>query len=165
MIRDVPPSPPVLRPITDAEFASWLAMVVPEYAQDKVDAGQWPADTALELSRETYRELLPHGKDSDGNHIFSILGDGGRVVGTLWFVVKSKADRPVAFIYDVHVAPEHRRRGYASAALRAVEHEVARLGLGGIALHVFGHNVAARALYAKLGYVETNVQMYKGLEP
>jgi ribosomal protein S18 acetylase RimI-like enzyme len=37
------------------------------------------------------------------------------------------------------------------------------MGLAGIALHVFGHNQSARALYEKLGYAPTNLNLYKPL--
>ncbi len=45
-----------------------------------------------------------------------------------------------------------------------------RLGLSGIALHVFGHNAAGRALYDQLGFRPTNISLFKpiaaeGLSP
>ena len=45
----------------------------------------------------------------------------------------------------------------------AVETRVRELGLGAIALHVFGHNAPARALYASLGYEPTNLHLLKKL--
>jgi len=39
------------------------------------------------------------------------------------------------------------------------------LGLSGIALHVFGHNSGAQALYASLGYQITNLNLFKPLTP
>jgi hypothetical protein len=32
-----------------------------------------------------------------------------------------------------------------------------------VALHVFGHNPQAHALYVKLGYITTNTNMFKAL--
>ena len=151
----------VLRPITDAEYDAWLEIVVPEYAEDKVASGQWPAETALELSRKEYAELLPRGKDTEDNHLFTVLNLHGGPVGTLWFVVKDRANRRIAYVYDIYVTPEHRRCGHAYRAFQALEQEVARLQLAGIALHVFGHNQAAQGLYVKLGYVVTNINMFK----
>ena len=49
--------------------------------------------------------------------------------------------------------------------MTALEETVRALGLDEIRLHVFGHNGAARALYRKLGFVETNVMMAKQLGP
>ena len=94
-----------------------------------------------------------------------MLSPDGQAVGTLWFVAKDRAGRRIAFIYDIYIAPEHRRRGHAFQAFQDVELEVLRLGLTGIALHVFGHNQAARALYEKLGYAPTNINMFKSIAP
>ena len=151
----------VLRPISDDEYAAWLETVIPGYAEDKVASGQWPAESALELSRKNYAELLPKGKDTENNHIYSVLGAGGEVVGTLWFVAEERADRRIAYVYDIFISPQRRRQGHAFRAFQALEREVANLGLSGIALHVFGHNHEAQALYRKLGYVATNINMYK----
>ena len=151
----------VLRPITDSEYNAWLEIVVPEYAEDKVASGQWSAESALELSRKEYSELLPRGKDTENNYLYTVLSVEGNPVGTLWFVAKDRADRRIAYVYDIYVAPEHRRCGHAFRAFQALESEVARLQLTGIALHVFGHNQAAQALYVKLGYVATNINMFK----
>ncbi len=152
---------PVLRPIADAEYNAWLETVIPGYAEDKIASGQWTAESALELSRKEYADLLPNGKDTENNYIFTVLGASGEVVGTLWFVAKERAGRQIAYVFDIFVAPEHRRQGHAFRAFQALEQEVARLGLSGIALHVFGHNQEAHALYVKLGYVATNINMFK----
>lgn len=151
----------VLRPITEDEYTSWLETVVPEYASDKVASGQWPEESAVELSRKEYAELLPQGPATANNHMFTVLDAAGTTVGTLWFVAKERGSRKIAYVYDIYVKPECRRRGHAFRAFQALEQEVASLGLSGVALHVFGHNHAARALYAKLGYVTTNLNMFK----
>ena len=54
---------------------------------------------------------------------------------------------------------------HAARAFLALEEEVRRRGLSGIALHVFGHNDGARALYDKLGFRPTNISMFKPIEP
>jgi ribosomal protein S18 acetylase RimI-like enzyme len=136
-------------------------MVIPGYAEDKVASGQWAEESALELSRKEYAELLPRGRDTENSHIYTVVSPAGEAVGTLWFVVKDRANRRIAYVYDIYVDPAQRRRGHAFGAFQALEHEVARLGLSGIALHVFGHNHAAQALYHKLGYVTTNINMFK----
>ncbi|MBN8487609.1 MAG: GNAT family N-acetyltransferase [Burkholderiales bacterium] len=153
----------VLRPITDEEYAAWLARAVPEYAQEKVTSGQWAAEAALALSRQEFEDLLPEGRDSPDNHLHTVLAPDGSSVGTLWFVVKERAGRRIAYVLDITIAPAHRRAGHAIRAFQALEDEAARLQLTGVALHVFGHNLAAQGLYAKLGYVATNVHMFKPL--
>jgi len=46
-----------------------------------------------------------------------------------------------------------------------LEDEVRRLDLSGIALHVFGRNKGAQALYAKLGFQPTNISLFKPVGP
>lgn len=49
---------------------------------------------------------------------------------------------------------------FAQGKVEAEGHE---RGLTGIALHVFGQNTGAQALYQKLGYLPTNINMFKQL--
>ena len=152
---------PVLRPMTQAEYAAWLAETIPAYAADKVASGQWAEDAALELSKKEYRELLPQGPETPENHLFTILDHEAVPVGVLWFAVKTKFDARIAFVLDVSILEGRRRQSHAKRALLALEDEVRTLGLSGIALHVFGRNTGAQALYAKLGYGPTNISLFK----
>ncbi|MGB3426872.1 MAG: GNAT family N-acetyltransferase [Burkholderiaceae bacterium] len=154
---------PVLVPMSDAEYATFAATSVVAYAADKVASGQWAAEPSLELARKALDDLLPQGRQSADNYLFSVLDDQARRVGTLWIGVKEQAGRRIAYIYDLRIAPECRRRGHARRALAAAEGEARKLGLGGIGLHVFGHNGGARALYEALGYRATNITMFKPL--
>ena len=54
---------------------------------------------------------------------------------------------------------------HGTGAFEALEDKVRSLGLEGIALHVFGHNRGAHALYEKLGFQATNIHMFKDLAP
>jgi ribosomal protein S18 acetylase RimI-like enzyme len=67
------------------------------------------------------------------------------------------------FIYDLFVAEPYRRKGIAEQAMLQLEKEDLRLGVGSLALHVFGYNTAARSLYERLGYETTNINMRKAL--
>jgi GNAT superfamily N-acetyltransferase len=61
-------------------------------------------------------------------------------------------------IQDVFVLPERRRRGIAAQLTRAAEEEARARGSDSISLSVSQEgNVAARRLYAKLGYVDAGV--------
>jgi ribosomal protein S18 acetylase RimI-like enzyme len=150
-----------LRPMTEAEYAAWLDTAIPEYAASKVASGQWLEGESLELSRKEHQELLPHGRATPDNYFFTITDPQGTAVGVVWFAVKTKFNERIAYVFDVRVRPERQREGHASRALLALEHEVRKLGLSGIALHVFGHNKAAQALYAKLGFQPTNINLFK----
>lgn len=153
-----------LVPISQEEFQPWLDNAIAEYAHDKAQAGNWPAAEAIERSAQEFAQLLPAGPATPGQHLFSIRADDQpSSVGVIWFSETSYGGQPVAFVYDFVIFEPFRRRGYGEQALRAVEAEVRALGLGSIGLHVFGHNHAARALYEKVGYSVTNVNMAKQL--
>lgn len=151
-----------LRPMTAAEYEAWLAHLIADYAAEKVAAGNWTAEEAPARAAAETNGLLPQGAATPGQHLFSIAAAGEpEAVGVLWFA--ALPERKQAFIYDLEIHPPYRRRGFEEQAMRAAEGEVKALGLETIGLHVFGSNHAARALYAKLGYEETNVNMAKRL--
>ena len=152
-----------LRRMTEPEYDAWLAHAVAVYAADKVASGQWAEDESVTLAAREHATLLPQGLSTPDHYLYRIDDDRGVAVGVLWFAVKSKFDAPVAYVYNIEVMPEHRRQGHAHGALLALEHEARRLGLTGVALHVFGHNTTAQALYAKLGYSPTNINLFKSL--
>ena len=154
---------PVLVPMSDAEYASFVATTVAAYATDKVSSGQWPSERSFELSRKALEELLPQGRQTADHYLFSVLDDRAHQVGTLWIGVKEQAGKRIAYIYDIRIAPEFQRRGHATRALAAAEDEARKLGLCGVGLHVFGHNGGARALYEALGYRPTNINLFKPL--
>jgi len=152
-----------LVPMTSAEFDAWLPGTIAGYAAEHVRSGRWSGDEALVRSREEHERLLPQGLATPDHHLCNIVpAGGGQAVGMLWFQAMQKPT-PSAFVYNIEIYPEFRRRGYAEQAMLELEEEARRLGLTGIRLHVFGHNTAARPLYDKLGYVPTNINMLKEL--
>ena len=109
--------------------------------------------------------MLPLGLETPENHLYAIVDSQSALVGILWFAVKKKFDARIAYVFDVSIRPERQREGHAMRAFLALEEEVRRLGLSGIALHVFGHNAGARALYERLGFRPTNLSLFKPVEP
>ena len=152
-----------LVPLTKEQFEAWLPGTIAMYAGEHVATGRWSKEESLQRSREEHERLLPQGLDTPGHRLWNIVRSSDRaVVGLLWVQVM-QTPRPSAFIYNIEIYPQFRRRGYAEQAMLRLEEEVRGLGLEAIRLHVFGHNTAARPLYEKLGYVPTNIQMLKRL--
>jgi ribosomal protein S18 acetylase RimI-like enzyme len=149
--------------MTEAEFAAYRAEALPAYAADKVAAGQWAAEAALALSAASFADELPAGLQTPDNHLFTIVDAVAGAVGMLWIAARQRGADRIAYVFDVAVQPQFRRQGHAMRAFQALEREVHALGLAGIALHVFGHNLGAQALYTRLGFVPTNINMYKAL--
>lgn len=153
-----------LSPMTETEFSAYLALAIPDFAQGKVEAGQWAPAESLDLSRKVYADLLPQGLATTDHFLFTVRdGDTSDSVGMLWFAAQERGGQRIAFVYDVSIEVQHQRKGHASRAFTAMEAEVQKRGLSGIALHVFGQNTGALALYQKLGYLPTNINMFKQL--
>ena len=152
--------------MAQAEFLAFVEETVPAYAADKVACGQWREAEALALSRKELAELLPQGLATPGHHLYTLHdAASGDAVGRLWIAEQARGGATIAYVYDIAVFPAHQRTGHATRAFEALEDKVRSLGLAGIALHVFGHNHGAHALYDKLGYRATNIHMFKDLAP
>jgi ribosomal protein S18 acetylase RimI-like enzyme len=149
--------------MTSAEFSAWRNQSIPAYAADKVRMGRWKEEESLAEAEKEFNSFLSQGQQTPGHHLFTIEAESGANVGAFWLGRSERATGPIGFIYDIVIWHEHRRQGHATAAMRAAEVEAAKLGYGGLALHVFGHNNAARELYSKLGFAVTNLNMFKPL--
>jgi RimJ/RimL family protein N-acetyltransferase len=153
-----------LVPMSEATYQAYLEVAVREYAEDKVNAGNWQPEEALERSAQEFRKYLPDGVATKDNTLYDIEDEAlGIKVGMIWLGRMMQGTKPAMFIYDFVIDEAHRRKGYGEQALLAAEVQAKALGYDTIALHVFGRNHAARALYEKLGYAITNVNMAKKL--
>lgn len=138
-----------LRGMTDEGFDAFYANLVRDYA-DELHAAGMSRKAADEQSRTQTAQLMPDGAASAGQEFFSAwVGDDP--VGHLWI----STERPMAFVYDVVVREDQRRKGYGEAIMNAGAAWARDHGHPSLGLNVFAHNPGARALYDKLGYVVT----------
>ena len=155
-----------LIPMSAETFAHYQEAAVAGYAKENVDSGRWPEEDAIERSQADFAASLPQGLNTPDNYLFEIIaGDDGKCVGYIWFAVVEKNGLRSAFVYDIEIKPEFRRKGYAEATFNALEPLVLKLGLSSIGLHVFSQNIGVQNLYRKLGYGVTSVNMQKHLRP
>ncbi len=153
-----------LSPLTEPSFAAWWRDTIPAYAEDKVMAGNWLPEVALERAEAEFKRFLPQGLATPDQHFFGVVDDAtGAEVGIVWFSVGDWGGRNAAFILDFAIYERFRRHGYGLQALSALEDVVRAMGMDTLALHVFGHNHAARRLYEKAGFEVTNINMAKRL--
>ena len=150
-----------ITPMDEVAFERFLERTIPEYAHEKVTAGNWSPEGSVERARAEYQKLLPDGLDTPNHHLYSIER-GGEDVGVIWLTAAEAVGD--GFILELYVNEDARGQGVASAAMRMLEDEARRLGFQKLGLHVFGHNATARALYEKLGYTVTNINMAKSLD-
>ena len=151
-----------LVPMDPVDFDPYLRQLVGAYAADHIRAGRWSESEGLAKAWEETRQLLPAGLATPNHLFFSIrAGSPEENVGAAWLALDPRG----AFLYDLLTFESFRRKGYAEAAMRAIERVARDRGAPKISLHVFADNLAARKLYSKLGYSETNVNMSKSLVP
>ncbi|MEU8820482.1 GNAT family N-acetyltransferase [Actinoplanes sp. NPDC048796] len=146
-----------LVPMTQEQYGPWRVEAEAHYARSAASSGR-SAEESVRDAAETYARLLPEGLATAGNHLWFAY-DGDRRVGFLWV----KVERDTAFVHNVAVEADLRRRGYGRAIMVAAERWCHDNGLSRIGLHVFAHNAGARALYEQLGFSETGRNMAKNL--
>lgn len=153
-----------LIPMTEKQYQTYVEQSIREYAQEHIRAGRWSTEEAQQKAEQELQVILPQGLHSPSHYLY-MIGEKQmeKRVGVLWFALHAQAGEQRAFVYDVAIFEEFRRRGYATQAFQLLEERARELGATSIGLHVFGHNFAAREMYEKLGYVATNIQMVKKL--
>ncbi|QIN83103.1 GNAT family N-acetyltransferase [Rubrobacter tropicus] len=153
-----------LKEMPPERFPAYRDRLVLEYARDKVRAGAWSPEEAPRRSAADVGGLLPDGTETEGHYLLLLWDDlAGQEVGVVWIAILDSGVGRSAWIYDIEVYEGFRRKGYATQALRAVEDRATKLGGDRVGLQVFGHNPGARALYEKVGYEITSVNMVKRL--
>ena len=152
-----------ITPMTEDEYIAHFAQSIQDYASEKVKAGQWAQADALALAQQDIDRLLPQGFATEDNWFFTVRDDTQQKIGAIWISLREQGGRKIAWLTDIVVLPQFQRQGHAKRALLAAEQVIAKAGLPGMGLHVFGHNAGAQALYASMGYAVTNVNMFKPL--
>lgn len=151
-----------LEKMSKHDFADYVPNAIVEYADQKVKAGTWDEEEALNLSKESFEKLLPNGENTEGHYLFSIVElIKQRKIGYLWFQCFASLAAKTAFINDFYIFEEFRGRGYGTQAMKALDTEVRKLQISKITLHVFSHNKRAIALYQKAGFEDTDLIMAK----
>ena len=152
-----------LRPMRDEEFADWLPRMRDDYARSMIEEGGISPESGTEMAAAQTEQLFPGRRPSPEQLVFVVEAEG-EAVGELWLADRDDVLQRSLFVYQIHIAEEHRGRGYGKAAMLLAEEEARRRGIPRLALNVFGGNTVARRLYASLGYVENAVAMSKALD-
>jgi ribosomal protein S18 acetylase RimI-like enzyme len=132
-----------LEPIQQGDFDRFLDRAIREYAEDHVRNGNWSAEGALEKSRKEFEHYLPEGIHTPNQYVWSIVHEENQKIGVLWAQVKEGK----AFIFDFIIDEAFRGQGFGKQALTAMDEKLKSMNVESVALHVFGDNVTAQALY------------------
>ena len=133
--------------------------------------------TVVKFMERTYSELDPH---QPTGHIAATVDRYLSRDTPLWWVDAESTAAPVGsiwlgqatdqrsgvlhpYVLMLYVAPNHRRRGLATALLTVAHQWAQQQGHRQISLQVFSDNQVAQALYTSLGYQPEAVLMKKEL--
>ena len=152
------------KPLTKKEFKNYYNESITSYSEDIIVTLGVENKFALETAQEQFEKLLPDGIDTINNHICSILDKKSlNRVGILWYTIREEYEQKYAFISDIIIFSEYRGKGYGTEAFNELEKITTNKGIYSIKLHVFGHNIKARALYKRLGFSDDSIYMSKKL--
>ncbi|MYQ43570.1 GNAT family N-acetyltransferase [Streptomyces sp. SID4985] len=159
-LGDVPPELPEgsrARPMTEAEFESWLAKGRESYARSLMSLGL-SEEEARAKSRRDHETRLGEGLATEGVR-FSVLEHEGTPVGTIWL---ARAD-DTPWVLDVGTDEAHRGRGHGRSLMLHAEAQTIADGERTLTLNVRAGNTPAERLYASLGYETTRHVLAKPL--
>jgi len=141
-----------LRPAHKSDEARiWKATLETVWSDVPEDEKPWFDRRAFEDSFRAYARDFVEGRRGER---FVAEDDAGAVAGYIILGELSPffSPHPVAFVYDLWVAPEHRQKGVGSFLLSEAERWARARGYPKIKLEVSEANAAALSLYGKLGY-------------
>jgi ribosomal protein S18 acetylase RimI-like enzyme len=154
----------ILVPMVAERFPAFVDEASASHATDNVASGRWGAQEAGALARAELERLLPAGHSTPDHFFYEIKTEPeDTALGFVWFASLARGSIRVAYLFQLLVYPQHRRRGHARAALAAFENLARAQGITTLALNVFGSNVSAQELYRSAGYVVTSMSMHKEL--
>ena len=133
-------------------------------------AGHADMDVLLALRREFCRHLeIAFDEQRAGGALACLLNDqslgrvwlidsGGATVGYLVLIFSHSLefDGRDAFVDELYIAEDHRRKGLGGLALRLVEDTCRTMGVRALHLEVNRENHRARAVYEKAGFEDRN---------
>ena len=148
-----------LKPLSINEYNIYVVKAIENYSKEIMKSGIASKELAKQQAEATFNRLLPDGISTKDNYLCYAF-DQDKQVGFIWYAIRKDG----AFIYDFYIEESMRRQGYGRKVILTCEEAVKEKGATTIALHVFGHNKAARALYESLDYYPTSIQMKKDLK-
>ncbi|MBC1473741.1 GNAT family N-acetyltransferase [Listeria grandensis] len=148
-----------LVPMKQETFPVFSEALSVDYAKDKVQAGIWDKEDALDQARFEMVHLLSNGVMTKDHFLWDILDRKDEKIGTLWVF----EEKNTYFIYDIMIFEAFQNQGYGSELLRVLEEKARQAGISEIGLHVFGHNKRAFHVYEKMGFETVDINMRKVL--
>ncbi|MGX7243360.1 GNAT family N-acetyltransferase [Enterococcus quebecensis] len=155
----------ILKEMDATDYEKYLSFAIEDYAKDKVTAGTWNEEEAIDLATKSFNKLLPEGKDTKNDYLYSIEDNSlDKKVGFLWVHLNKTLYGSKLFIYDFIVFEAFRNLGYGKQTITCLVEKAKKMDVSQIDLHVFAHNKGAIHLYEQTGFVATDISMSKQIK-
>ena len=142
-----------IRPMTQGEFEQFHRWSVAHHAKELMAQLNMPEEAARSEAAAEVAQMLPEGLHTAHHYLMAIEADGkDETVGFIWMLHEEFESKKQSFLCDFAIWEEHRRKGYATAALHLAERHAVKAGCCESVLFVSDDNEAARTLYQKNGY-------------
>jgi ribosomal protein S18 acetylase RimI-like enzyme len=111
--------------MTKAQFSEFMEVILSPYVAERAAADHVSTDVAERYARDQHARLLADGHLTAGHRFLRIVStNNNQPVGGVWLWID--VGNKQAFLYNITVFPQYRRRGFASDALALVEQTVSR---------------------------------------
>jgi ribosomal protein S18 acetylase RimI-like enzyme len=142
--------------MTAEDLDAFIDEEVADYARERVLDGAWSRRDALQRARAELARVIAWEHEAvtaERQRLLTAVDLDGERVGWLW----AKLGPPglwahSGFLCQMTVARQFRHHGYGRAMLAALEAVLAREGITDLRLNVCESNLAAKSLYAAVGY-------------
>lgn len=144
--------------MTSEEFEVIKGKMISDYAKDKVKAGHWSQTDAIDLSKETFEEILNSGIDTEGHYFLNIY-DSEQKVGFIWIKLSDGG----LYLNNFSIYDEFKKTGYEKDIIQLLEERARELKAQKICMHNYGYDENIVNLYQSLGYKVTDVYYKKNI--
>lgn len=151
-----------LNKMTQDEFDKFTEWSLKNYANELIESGMEIELTPYEEAKSQFEKLLPNGLKSNDNFLFVAQNEFYEDVGVIWYQINPR-NNEFGFICEFFIYEQHRRKGYGTQVLSAIENDARTHGIKIMVLSVFKYNTPACELYYKSGYIkarERDTSMY-----
>ena len=156
-----------IEPCLPGEDMAWF--IARQFEASRENEALPAAKTQDEQAAAHREELLNFLGSQAHARILIVRREDGLRLGYIWIAERGYCDpwdfgAAPAWIYDLRVEPDFRRRGLGRALLLAACQQAREAGFSRIGLHVFGHNQAAIQLYRASGFSTAHSYLQKQLD-
>lgn len=142
-----------LRKMNLQEFESFCEYSINDYIKDLMKEQEITLEEALNQAQKEFTDMLPEGINTTDNSLMMIENVyTEKAVGIIWYLYEIIEGKKQVFLNDFIIYENHRRKGYATAALDKMVYNAKQDGCTQSIIYVWKHNLPGINLYTKCGY-------------